>query len=559
MTEITASLLQNKIIFKRFKLRKLLYTSEFSWVYEGKNIVKNVPVAIKIEKKGKFNILESEAYILTSVKGFGIPEIISFGKYGPFKILVEEFLGTDIHNLWVSGPFKKDPFGQKNKYIKDICLFAIQGIERLKYIHDKNIIHRDIKTKNFITGRKDPEVIYLIDFGLAKKYRSSRTGKHIKFSNLKLFIGSMTFSSHNSIRGYESSRRDDLESFGYTLLYLAKGGWMPWTKYTNNNNISYDNTEKIIKDIKLKFSEEKLCKGLPNEFIDYMKYVKKLEFEQEPDYKYLTDLFRAILSKIEFKKNITFFWIKQKSKEKEKKVFENKENNISNEMLKNSRNNSLRALSLKRLYNKIKNSLINKTISNNYNTNRIITNSEKKINFKYKMFNTNQNDINNINNINNNNNSFVNNTFNIINTKREMPRLLTNKMNNYKPIANLNNIRNNRNKLLNMNNKNNASMLQKYNKISNNLIQLSNSSKNFGKNVTLYNNINYNKIYFIKKSPKVTKLNLNYFSILKNPNNVVKNKTPEHIFNDFNFKGNNSYRPLFKNYSNILSHKDKYI
>ena len=502
MTEITASLLQNKIIFKRFKLRKLLYTSEFSWVYEGKNIVKNVPVAIKIEKKGKFNILESEAYILTSIKGFGIPEIISFGKYGPFKILVEEFLGTDIHNLWVSGPFKKDPFGQKNKYIKDICLFAIQGI-----------------------------VIYLIDFGLAKKYRSSRTGKHIKFSNLKLFIGSMTFSSHNSIRGYESSRRDDLESFGYTLLYLAKGGWMPWTKYTNNNNISYDNKEKIIKDIKLKFSEEKLCKGLPNEFIDYMKYVKKLEFEQEPDYKYLTDLFRAILSKIEFKKNITFFWIKQKSKEKEKKVFENKENNISNEMLKNSRNNSLRALSLKRLYNKIKNSLINKTISNNYNTNRIITNSEKKINFNYKMFNTNQNDINNINNINNNNNSFVNNTFNIINTKREMPRLLTNKMNNYKPIANLNNIRNNRNKLLNMNNKNNASMLQKYNKISNNLIQLSNSSKNFGKNVTLYNNINYNKIYFIKKSPKVTKLNLNYFSILKKPNNVVKNKTPEHIFN----------------------------
>ena len=353
----------------------------------------------------------------------------------------------------------------------------------------------------------------------------------------------MAFSSHNSIRGYESSRRDDLESFGYTLLYLAKGGWMPWTKYTNNNNISYDNKEKIIKDIKLKFSEEKLCKGLSNEFIDYMKYVKKLEFEQEPDYKYLTDLFRAILSKIEFKKNITFFWIKQKSKEKEKKVFENKENNISNEMLKNSRNNSLRALSLKRLYNKIKNSLINKTISNNYNTNRIITNSEKKINFKYKMFNTNQNDINNINN----NNSFVNNTFNIINTKTEMPRLLTNKMNNYEPIANLNIIRNNRNKILNMNNKNNASMLQKYNKIRNNLIQLSNSSKNFGKNATLYNNINYNKIYF------------NYFSILKNPNNVVKNKTPEHIFNDFNFKGNNSYRPLFKNYSNILLFKDKYI
>ena len=432
----------------------------------------------------------------------------------------------------------------------------MQGLERLKHIHNKNIIHRDIKTKNFITGNNDTNIIYLIDFAFARKYRSSRTGKHIRFSNLNHLIGSWNFASHNAIRGYESSRRDDLESFGYVLIYLAKGGWSPWNKYFKINNITQIELAKIITKIKLEISEENLCKGLPNEFIDYMKYVKKLEFEQEPDYKYLTDLFRAILSKIEFKKNITFFWIKQKSKEKEKKVFENKENNISNEMLKNSRNNSLRALSLKRLYNKIKNSLINKTISNNYNTNRIITNSEKKINFKYKMFNTNQNDINNINN---NNNSFVNNTFNITNTKREMPRLLTNKMNNYKPIANLNIIRNNRNKILNMNNKNNASMLQKYNKINNNHIQLSNSSKNFGKNVTLYNNINYNKIYFIKKSPKVTKLNLNYFSILKNPNNVVKNKTPEHIFNDFNFKGNNSYRPLFKNYSNILLFKDKYI
>ena len=160
MTEINASLLQKKLIFKRFKLKKLLDISDFSWVFEGKNILKNVPVAIKIEKKGNFNLLESEAYFLTTVKGFGIPEIISFGKYGPFKILVEEFLGKNLQTLWESCPFKNDPKGQNNKYIKDICLLAIQGLERLKYIYDKNIIHRDIKTKNFLIGRKDPEVIY---------------------------------------------------------------------------------------------------------------------------------------------------------------------------------------------------------------------------------------------------------------------------------------------------------------------------------------------------------------------------------------------------------------
>jgi len=116
MSEITPFFLQKTEISKKFKLGKILDISDFSWVFEGKNILKNVPVSIKKEKKGNYNLLESEAYFLMTVKGLGIPEIISFGKYGPFKILVEELLGKDIHSLWESGPYKNDRFGQKNKY-----------------------------------------------------------------------------------------------------------------------------------------------------------------------------------------------------------------------------------------------------------------------------------------------------------------------------------------------------------------------------------------------------------------------------------------------------------
>ena len=222
----------NNIIFKRFKIEKLLSASNFSWVYEGKNIIKNVPVIMKIEKEGKYNLLESEAYILTIVKVLGIPKVITFGRHSQYKILVEERLGNNLQVIWESNPFEKDPNGQKNIYLKDICLLAIQGLERLKHIHDKNIIHRDNKPENFIIGQNDPNVLYLIDFGFARKYRSSRTGKHIKFSLLNHLIGSWVFSSHNAIRGYESSRRDDLESFCYLLIYLAKCGWMPWKIYT---------------------------------------------------------------------------------------------------------------------------------------------------------------------------------------------------------------------------------------------------------------------------------------------------------------------------------------
>ena len=292
MAEKKPSILSKKIIFKKFKLGKLIYESNFSWVYEGKNIIKNIPVAIKIEKANKYNLLESEAYILTYVKGFGIPEIISFGKYGSFKILIEELLGKNIHTLWESCPFKKDHLGGKSLYIKDICLFAIQAIERLKYIHNKNIIHHDIKPKNFVVGRNDQNIIYLIDFGFAKQYRSSRTGKHIRFTSSKNFAGSLFYASLNSIKGLESSRRDDLESLGYVLIFLAKGGFLPFSNYPGIYKMEDEISEKIVKKIRLETTDENLCKGLPNEFIDYMKYTKKLNFEQEPDYNYLLGLFQ---------------------------------------------------------------------------------------------------------------------------------------------------------------------------------------------------------------------------------------------------------------------------
>ena len=79
MAEISSSIFK-RIIFKKYKMEKLLLSTKFSWVYEGKNIIKNVPVVLKIEKEGKYDLLESETYILTIVKGLGIPKVISFGK-----------------------------------------------------------------------------------------------------------------------------------------------------------------------------------------------------------------------------------------------------------------------------------------------------------------------------------------------------------------------------------------------------------------------------------------------------------------------------------------------
>ena len=92
--------INQRIIFKKFKIKKLIYKSSLNSVYEGVNIINNTPVALKMEKIKQFNLLESEAFSLMNLKGFGIPKLISYGKKGTYSILIEELLGPNLEVLW---------------------------------------------------------------------------------------------------------------------------------------------------------------------------------------------------------------------------------------------------------------------------------------------------------------------------------------------------------------------------------------------------------------------------------------------------------------------------
>ena len=343
--------IDKQIFFKKYKLQKLINKSEFSYVYKGINIINKELVAIKIENSiANNNILESEAYILFNLKGFGIPNLISYGKRGKYNILVEELLGPSLKEISKLKQIKK------GFPIKDLCMIALQGLDRLEFIHSKNIIHRDIKPHNFLIGRKDAKIIYLVDFGFSKKYKSSRTGKFIKFANVGRLYGSMAYSSINANIGYEQSRRDDLESFGYMLICLAKKG-LPWMNLEIKKNLK-ERVNEVLK-LKKRIKLENLCKGLPEEFIDYIKYCRKLEFEQEPNYNYLRNLFISILIKENQKNDLNFFWIKKKNAKSKTKNYEN---------------NSIKKRDIhKRLYNSVKSSLekkrkegINNTLKSDY-------------------------------------------------------------------------------------------------------------------------------------------------------------------------------------------------
>ena len=111
------------------------------------------------------------------------------------------------------GKSLEDLFQEQNKKfsIKTVSMIGIQMLERIEYIHNKYIIHRDIKPDNFVIGYENKShIIYILDFGLSKKFRSAKTHEHIKFSVNKKLTGTARYASINSLKGCEQSRRDDL-------------------------------------------------------------------------------------------------------------------------------------------------------------------------------------------------------------------------------------------------------------------------------------------------------------------------------------------------------------
>ena len=197
-----------------------------------------------------------------------------------------ELLGKSLEDLFQSM--------EKKFTIKTVCMVGIQMLDRLEFIHFKNMIHRDIKPDNFVIGSENKShIIYILDFGLSKKFRSTKTHEHIKFSVNKKLTGTARYASINSLKGCEQSRRDDLEAVGYVLMYFLRGS-LPWQGLHVNRG--EDRYKKILQK-KKGTSAEELCKGFPSEFVEYINYTRNLEFEADPDYNYLRGLLRTVLRK----------------------------------------------------------------------------------------------------------------------------------------------------------------------------------------------------------------------------------------------------------------------
>lgn len=283
----------------KYRLGRKIGSGSFGDIYLGTDISNGEEVAIKLEcVKTKHPQLHIESKIYKMMQGgVGIPTIKWCGAEGDYNVMVMELLGPSLEDLF--------NFCSRKFSLKTVLLLADQLISRIEYIHSKNFIHRDVKPDNFLMGLgKKGNLVYIIDFGLAKKYRDARTHQHIPYRENKNLTGTARYASINTHLGIEQSRRDDMESLGYVFMYFLRGS-LPWqglkaaTKRQKYERIS----EK-----KMSTPIEELCKGFPSEFATYLNFCRSLRFDDKPDYSYLRQLFRNLFHRQGFTYDYVFDW-----------------------------------------------------------------------------------------------------------------------------------------------------------------------------------------------------------------------------------------------------------
>jgi len=308
-----------KIFDKNFtiSINKQLGKGGFGQIYLGRNIRENYPIAIKVEESSNRSHLHLEYEILKDIQGgVGIPRIFKYRQGHNHNYLLMELLGKSLDKL----------FTENNKTFSYKTIFQIgyQMVDRIQYVHSKGYIHRDIKPGNFVIGRGDKsKIIYLIDFGLSKRYIDPETQKHIPYKIGKGLTGTARYVSLFTHYGIEQARRDDIESIAFNLIYFARGK-LPWQGVKTKNK---KEKHKKIMESKLVHTPEILCSNLPEEFIKLLKYPKKLEFEEEPDYQRIKLMFKNYITKNGGIMDMEFDWDKikeEESKEEEEEEDEKK-------------------------------------------------------------------------------------------------------------------------------------------------------------------------------------------------------------------------------------------
>ncbi|TVT99895.1 hypothetical protein EJB05_54707 [Eragrostis curvula] len=226
-----------------------------------------------------------EWHVYQTLKGcYGIPSVHYKGHQGDFYILVMDMLGPSLWDVWNSAG--------KAMSTHMVACIAVEAISILEKLHSKGFVHGDVKPENFLLGQPgsvDEKKLFLIDLGLASKWKEGTSNQHVGYNQKPdNFRGTIRYASVHAHLGRNGSRRDDLESLAYTLIFLLKGR-LPWQGYQG------DNKSFLVCKNKMATSPAMLCCLCPAPFKHFVEMVTNMKYDEEPNYSKFISLFDGLI------------------------------------------------------------------------------------------------------------------------------------------------------------------------------------------------------------------------------------------------------------------------
>ena len=284
------------IINNKYEIKKLISKGSFGKVYEVINNITGDKYVAKIEDKSKNqDTLIHEARILHHLNSCkNISKVIWYGNDSDKNYLVMNNLGKTLTHMYKKyGTFS----------LKQINILTLHALKILEDIHNKGVLHRDIKPENFLIDKKNN--LYIIDFGLSKIY--IKNNEHYPYCENKSFVGTTRYASINVHNNIAYSRRDDLESLFYVMLYLYLGK-LPWQGLNISNK---QEQKKAICKIKEKIKMLEIWNNIPNEYRIFYTNIKGLKFDEKPNYKILKSLINLNFKDQNIKNDNKYDWLKK--------------------------------------------------------------------------------------------------------------------------------------------------------------------------------------------------------------------------------------------------------